>query len=417
MALIVQKFGGTSVGSIERIHHVADKVMAARQQGNDVVVVLSAMNGETDRLIQLAKSINAEPNSREYDMMVSTGEQVSISLLSIALLARGCPARSLTGHQAGIKTDSSHKKARIVDIDPSRLQKELSEGRVPVVAGFQGFDEHGSITTLGRGGSDTTAVALAAALKAHECQIYTDVDGVYTTDPRVVPQARRLDRVTFEEMLELASLGAKVLQIRAVEFAGKYNVPVRVLSTFQDGPGTLIAYEDTRMEQPIVSGIAFDRNQAKITIRGVPDRPGIARFILGAVSDRDIDVDMIVQNVPSVDKTIDFSFTVQRDDYKTALELMNEAAIQLEASEVLGDDKIAKLSIVGVGMKSHAGVATRMFQALGDEGINIHLISTSEIKISVLVNEKYTELGARTLHSTFGLDAAPLDEQTANTTK
>lgn len=417
MALIVQKFGGTSVGTIERIHYVADKVMAARHQGNDVVVVLSAMNGETDRLIQLAKSVNAEPNSREYDMMVSTGEQVSISLLSIALLARGCPARSLTGVQAGIKTDSSHKKARIVDIDPTRLQKELSEGRVPVVAGFQGVDEHGSITTLGRGGSDTTAVALAAALKAHECQIYTDVDGVYTTDPRVVPQARRLDRVTFEEMLELASLGAKVLQIRAVEFAGKYNVPVRVLSTFEDGPGTLIAYEDTRMEQPIVSGIAFDRNQAKITIRGVPDRPGIARFILGAVSDRDIDVDMIVQNVPSVDKTIDFSFTVQRDDYKTALELMNEAAVQLEASEVLGDDKIAKLSIVGVGMKSHAGVATRMFQALGDEGINIHLISTSEIKISVLVNEKYTELGARTLHSTFGLDAAPLDEQSTNTTK
>ncbi len=417
MALIVQKFGGTSVGSIDRIHHVAEKVIAARHQGNDVVVVLSAMNGETDRLIQLAKSVNSEPNSREYDMMVSTGEQVSISLLSIALLARGCPARSLTGIQAGIKTDSSHKKARIVDIDPSRLRKELNEGRVPVVAGFQGFDELGSITTLGRGGSDTTAVALAAALKAHECQIFTDVDGVYTTDPRVVPQARRLDRVTFEEMLELASLGAKVLQIRAVEFAGKYNVPVRVLSTFEDGPGTLIAYEDTRMEQPIVSGIAFDRNQAKITIRGVPDRPGIARFILGAVSDRDIDVDMIVQNVPSVDKTIDFSFTVQRDDYKSALELMHAAAEELEAKEVLGDDKIAKLSIVGVGMKSHAGVATRMFQALGDEGINIHLISTSEIKISVLVNEKYTELGARTLHSTFGLDAPPRDEQTTKSTK
>ncbi len=417
MALIVQKFGGTSVGSVDRIHHVAEKVIAARHAGNDVVVVLSAMNGETDRLIQLAKSVNPEPNSREYDMMVSTGEQVSISLLSIALLARGCPARSLTGIQAGIKTDSSHKKARIVDIDPSRLQKEISEGRVPVVAGFQGFDEIGSITTLGRGGSDTTAVALAAALKAHECQIYTDVDGVYTTDPRVVPQAKRLDRVTFEEMLELASLGAKVLQIRAVEFAGKYNVPVRVLSTFQDGPGTLIAYEDTRMEQPIVSGIAFDRNQAKITIRGVPDRPGIARFILGAVSDRDIDVDMIVQNVPSHDKTIDFSFTVQRDDYKSALELMNEAAVALEAKEVLGDDKIAKLSIVGVGMKSHAGVATRMFQALGDEGINIHLISTSEIKISVLVNEKYTELGARTLHTTFGLDAPLLDEQTMKTAK
>lgn len=417
MALIVQKFGGTSVGSIERIHHVAEKVLAARQQGNDVIVVLSAMNGETDRLIQLAKSINPEPNSREYDMMVSTGEQVSISLLSIALLARGCPARSFTGIQAGIKTDSSHKKARIVGIDTDRLNRELSEGRVPVVAGFQGFDDNGSITTLGRGGSDTTAVALAAALKAHECQIYTDVDGVYTTDPRVVPQARRLERVTFEEMLELASLGAKVLQIRAVEFAGKYNVPVRILSTFEDGPGTLIAYEDTRMEQPIVSGIAFDRNQAKITIRGVPDRPGIARFILGAVSDRDIDVDMIVQNVPSVDKTIDFSFTVQRDDYKAVLDLMQTAAAELEAKEVLGDDKIAKLSIVGVGMKSHAGVATSMFQALGDEGINIHLITTSEIKISVLINEKYTELGARTLHTTFGLDAPLLDEQTSKNTK
>lgn len=417
MALIVQKFGGTSVGSIERIHHVAEKVLAARQQGNDVIVVLSAMNGETDRLIQLAKSINPEPNSREYDMMVSTGEQVSISLLSIALLARGCPARSFTGIQAGIKTDSSHKKARIVGIDTDRLNRELSEGRVPVVAGFQGFDDNGSITTLGRGGSDTTAVALAAALKAHECQIYTDVDGVYTTDPRVVPQARRLERVTFEEMLELASLGAKVLQIRAVEFAGKYNVPVRILSTFEDGPGTLIAYEDTRMEQPIVSGIAFDRNQAKITIRGVPDRPGIARFILGAVSDRDIDVDMIVQNVPSVDKTIDFSFTVQRDDYKAVLDLMQTAAAELEAKEVLGDDKIAKLSIVGVGMKSHAGVATSMFQALGDEGINIHLITTSEIKISVLINEKYTELGARTLHTTFGLDAPLLDEQTTKNTK
>ncbi len=412
MALIVQKFGGTSVGSVERIQHVANKVMAARQQGHDVVVVLSAMSGETDRLIQLAKSMHVEPNSREYDMMVSTGEQVAISLLSIALLARGCPARSLTGIQAGIKTDGAHKKARIMDINPQRLMTEIAEGRVPVVAGFQGFDDLGNITTLGRGGSDTTAVALAAALKAHECQIYTDVDGVYTTDPRVVPEARRLDRVTFEEMLELASLGAKVLQIRAVEFAGKYNVPVRVLSTFVDGPGTLIAYEDTRMEQPLVSGIAFDSNQAKITVRGVPDRPGIARFILGAVSDAEIDVDMIVQNVPSFDKTIDFSFTVLRDDYQAAIEIMGKVAIELEAKEVLGDDKIAKLSIVGVGMKSHAGVATRMFQALGDEGINIHLISTSEIKISVVVSEKYTELGARTLHSTFGLDVAPLHEYT-----
>lgn len=411
MALIVQKFGGTSVGSIERIQHVADKVSAARQCGNDVVVVLSAMNGETDRLIQLAKSINGQPNPREYDMLVSTGEQISISMLTMALMSRGCSAKSFTGAQAGIQTDNAHKKARIVDIKCDMLRQELAEGRVPVVAGFQGMDPNGNITTLGRGGSDTTAVALAAALQADECQIYTDVDGVYTTDPRVVPEARRLERVTFEEMLELASLGAKVLQIRAVEFAGKYNVPVRVLSSFEDGTGTLIAYEDNRMEQPLVSGIAFDRNQAKITIVGVPDKPGVARHILGVVSDNDIDVDMIVQNVPTPEETIDFSFTVQRDDFSHTMSLVKTVANQLGAKNVFGDDKIAKLSIVGVGMRSHAGVATTMFQALGEEGINIQLISTSEIKISVVINEKYTELGARTLHSVFHLDEPPQEEQ------
>ncbi len=410
MALLVQKFGGTSVGSLERIHHVADKVIAARKQGHDVVVVLSAMHGETDRLIQLAKSVNGEPHPREYDMMVSTGEQISISMLAIALMSRGCAAMSLTGAQAGICTDSSHKKARIVDINSDRLFDELKAGRVPIVAGFQGCDAKGNITTLGRGGSDTTAVALAAALSADECQIFTDVDGVYTTDPRVVAEARRLPRVTFEEMLELASLGAKVLQIRAVEFAGKYNVPVRVLSSFEDGPGTLIAFEDMRMEQPLVSGIAFDRNQAKVTISGVPDRPGVAQYILGAVSDQSIDVDMIVQNVPSEDKTIDFSFTVQRDDYQNTLKIIREAATELKAKAVSGDDKIAKLSIVGVGMRSHAGVACKMFKALGDEGINIHLISTSEIKISVVISEKYIELGARSLHSAFGLEIPPKEK-------
>ncbi|QLH43281.1 MAG: aspartate kinase [Coxiellaceae bacterium] len=410
MALIVQKYGGTSVGSLERIQHVAEKVIKARTEGHDVVVVLSAMSGETDRLIQLALAVDNDPNPREYDALISIGEQVTITLLSIALNAKGYPARSYTGAQAGVITDSVHKKARIADIDPHSLRADLAAGRIPVVAGFQGIDKEGNVTTLGRGGSDTTAVALAAALKADECQIYTDVDGVYTTDPRVVPCARRLDRITFEEMLELASLGAKVLQIRSVEFAGKYNVPLRVLSTFVDGPGTLITYEDKSMEQPVVSGIAFDRNQAKLTIAGVPDRPGVARHILGAVSEANVEVDMIVQNVPAPDKTVDFSFTVQRDDYRKTVAILKQVCEQLNAKEVRGDDKIAKLSIVGVGMRSHAGVATKMFSALAEEGINIQLISTSEIKISVIIDEKYIELGTRCLHTAFGLDIETKEE-------
>lgn len=413
MALIVQKFGGTSVGSLDRIEHVANKILKAREEGHQVVVVSSAMHGETDRLIHLGCAMHEEPNPREYDVLVSTGEQAAIALLSIALIAKGCPARSYSGAQAGIITDGVHKKARIMRIEPAALLADLNAGRVPVVAGFQGVDADGNITTLGRGGSDTTAVALAASLKADECQIYTDVDGVYTTDPRVVPAARRLDRITFEEMLELASLGAKVLQIRAVEFAGKYNVPLRVLSTFEDGPGTLITYEEDRsmMEQPLVSGIAFDRNQAKLTIFGVPDRPGIASFILAAVSEDNIEVDMIVQNIPAVDRTIDFSFTVQRDDYKMAYAILEKVSEEISARGVLGDAKIAKLSIVGVGMRSHAGVAAVMFKALGEEGINIQLISTSEIKISVIIDEKYLELGARTLHAVLGLDVALVEER------
>lgn len=411
MALIVQKYGGTSVGTLERIQSVAEKILKARAEGHDVVVVLSAMNGETDRLIQLAKSINTDPNPREYDALVSIGEQVTIALLSIALISRGCPARSYTGGQAGVLTNSAYSKARILDINATALRNDLANGKVPVVAGFQGVDKSGNVTTLGRGGSDTSAVALAAALKASECQIYTDVDGVYTTDPRVVSRARRLPYITFEEMLELSSLGAKVLQIRSVEFAGKYNVPVRVLSSFVEGPGTLITFENEGMEHPIVSGIAFERNQAKLTMFGIPDRPGIARHILDAVSEANVDVDMIVQNVPSIDKTVDFSFTVQRDDYKKALQILNKVAEQLNARGVIGDDKIAKLSIVGVGMRSHAGVASKMFAALGDEGINIQLISTSEIKISVIIDEKYIELGTRTLHTAFGLDAESQEEK------
>jgi aspartate kinase len=407
MALIVQKYGGTSVGSLERIEIVAEKVIAAKQQGYDVVVVLSAMTGETDRLIQLARALHHQPNPREYDVLVSTGEQVTIALLSIALHARGFEARSYTGWQAGIETCSTHKKARIVKIDGKSIKNDISQGRIPVIAGFQGIDATANITTLGRGGSDTTAVALAAAFNAKECQIFTDVDGIYTTDPRIVSQARRLPVITFEEMLELASLGAKVLQIRAVEFAGKYNVPVRVLSTFKEGPGTLITFEDTNMEQPLVSGIAFDRNQAKITMLGIPDKPGVVTYILGAVSEKNIDVDMIVQNVPSSDQTIDFSFTLHADDYPVAEETLKEVASILGARGVVGDDKMAKLSIVGVGMRSHAGVATTMFKALGEEGINIKLISTSEIKISVVISEKHLELGMKCLHSAFALHLDP----------
>lgn len=409
MALIVQKYGGTSVGSVQRIAEVAERIIRAREQGHQVVAVVSAMGGETDKLIQLAESVTTEPDPREYSVLVATGEQVSMSLLTIALLARGHPARSFTGAQAGIRTSDAYKKARILDINCQAIQAALSEGYITVIAGFQGVDHEGNITTLGRGGSDTTAVALAAALKADECQIYTDVDGVYTTDPRVVPEARRLSRITFEEMLEMASLGAKVLQIRSVEFAGKYNVPMRVLSSFTEGPGTLITFERAGMEQPKVSGIAFNRNEAKLTIIGIPHRPGVAYRVLGPVSGANIEIDMIIQNV-AVNDRIDLTFTVQRDDYQRTLEILDKVATELGAGGISGDNKIAKLSLVGVGMRSHAGIASTMFEALGREGINIQLISTSEIKISVVVDEKYLELGVRALHSAFSLDTEPTEE-------
>ncbi len=406
MALFVQKYGGTSVGSVERIEAVADKVKRFKDQGHDIVVVVSAMSGETNRLIGLAKDITDNPDPREYDVLVSTGEQVTISLLSMALKKRGLGAKSYTGGQVRIHTDSSHTKARIQSIDTSKMRSDLDEGNVIVVAGFQGMDDDGNITTLGRGGSDTTGVALAAALKADECQIYTDVDGVYTTDPRVVEGARRLDKITFEEMLEMASLGSKVLQIRSVEFAGKYNVPLRVLSSFQDGGGTLITTEETdSVENPIISGIAFNRDEAKLTVLGVPDLPGIASRILGPVSSANIEVDMIVQNV-AADQTTDFTFTVHRNDYDKALAILEATANELGAREVKGDNKIAKVSIVGVGMRSHAGVASNMFTTLAKENINIQMISTSEIKVSVVISEKYMELAVRALHSAFELDQA-----------
>ncbi|HBP0627069.1 TPA: aspartate kinase [Pseudomonas aeruginosa] len=406
MALIVQKFGGTSVGTVERIEQVAEKVKKFREAGDDVVVVVSAMSGETNRLIGLANQIMEQPVPRELDVMVSTGEQVTIALLSMALIKRGVPAVSYTGNQVRILTDSAHTKARILHIDDTHIRADLKAGRVVVVAGFQGVDGNGNITTLGRGGSDTTGVALAAALKADECQIYTDVDGVYTTDPRVVPQARRLDKITFEEMLEMASLGSKVLQIRAVEFAGKYNVPLRVLHSFQEGPGTLITIDDEEesMEQPIISGIAFNRDEAKLTIRGVPDTPGVAFKILGPISAANVEVDMIVQNVAH-DNTTDFTFTVHRNDYLNALEILKQTAANIGAREAIGDTNIAKVSIVGVGMRSHAGVASRMFEALAKESINIQMISTSEIKVSVVIEEKYLELAVRALHTAFELDA------------
>ncbi|KPX33589.1 MULTISPECIES: aspartate kinase [Pseudomonas syringae group] len=405
MALIVQKFGGTSVGSVERIEQVADKVKKFREAGDDLVIVLSAMSGETNRLIELARQISEQPVPRELDVIVSTGEQVTIALLAMALIKRGVPAVSYTGNQVRILTDSAHNKARILQIDDQKIRSDLKAGRVVVVAGFQGVDESGNITTLGRGGSDTTGVALAAALKADECQIYTDVDGVYTTDPRVVSQAQRLDKITFEEMLEMASLGSKVLQIRAVEFAGKYNVPLRVLHSFKEGPGTLITIdEEESMEQPIISGIAFNRDEAKLTIRGVPDTPGVAFKILGPISAANIEVDMIVQNV-SHDNTTDFTFTIHRNDYQAALQVLEATAREISAREVSGDTKIAKVSIVGVGMRSHAGVASRMFEALAKESINIQMISTSEIKVSVVIEEKYLELAVRALHTAFELDA------------
>ncbi|MEH6625130.1 MAG: aspartate kinase [Motiliproteus sp.] len=406
MALIVQKYGGTSVGTVERIDAVAEKVKGFRDRGDDVVVVVSAMSGETNRLIGLAQAIQAQPTPREMDVLVSTGEQVTIALLCMALDKHGCPARSYTGSQVRILTDTAHTKARIRDIDDENIRRDLKAGRVVVVAGFQGVDDAGNITTLGRGGSDTTGVALAAALKADECQIYTDVDGVYTTDPRVVDSARRLDQITFEEMLEMASLGSKVLQIRAVEFAGKYKVPLRVLHSFQDGPGTLITIEgDSAVERPVISGIAFNRDEAKLTVLGVPDIPGVASRILGPISDANVEVDMIVQNI-GADHTTDFTFTVHRNDYDKADEVLKRVAAELGAKEVVGDNKIVKVSIVGVGMRSHAGVASKMFSALAEDSINIQMISTSEIKISVIIAEKYLELAVRGLHSTFDLDQA-----------
>ena len=406
MALIVQKYGGTSVGTIERIQAVADRVIAARDRGNQVVVVVSAMSGETNRLIALAKQIDDRASAREMDVLVSTGEQVTIALLTIALMQKGAIAKSYTGGQIKILTDSAHSKARIMDIDCTNIRADLDAGKIIVVAGFQGVDEQGHITTLGRGGSDTTAVAVAAALKADECQIFTDVDGVYTTDPRIEPKARKLDRITFEEMLELASLGSKVLQIRSVEFAGKYNVPLRVLSSFDEGEGTggtLITTEEASMEQAVISGIAHNKDEAQLTISGVPDKPGVAADILVPITEANIEIDMIVQNVGQ-DGTTDFTFTVHRNDYRTALELLNKTAAKLGARRVVGDDSIVKVSVVGVGMRSHAGIASTMFSALAREGINIRMISTSEIKISVMVDEKYMELAVRTLHSAFGLD-------------
>lgn len=405
MALYVYKFGGTSVGSVERIKAVAEKVKASHGKGNQIVVVVSAMSGETNRLIALAKEMQAQPTDRELDVLVSTGEQVTVALLSMALHHIDCAAVSYTGGQVKILTDSSHTKARILSIDDKRMRTDLSNGKVVVVAGFQGVDEDGNITTLGRGGSDTTAVALAAALKADECHIYTDVDGVYTTDPRVEPKARRLDKITFEEILEMASQGSKVLQIRSVEFAGKYNVPLRVLSSFTEGAGTLITYEETEMESALISGIAFNRDEAKLTISGVPDLPGVAYKILGPIADANIEVDMIIQNIAE-DATTDFTFTVHRNDYQRAKTILELTCAELNAKKVTGDDNIVKVSIVGVGMRSHAGIASTMFAALAKEGINIRMISTSEIKISVVVDEKYLELAVRTLHKAFNLEQA-----------
>ena len=413
MALIVQKYGGTSVGSVERIQNVAKRVAKWRNAGHDVVVVVSAMSGETNRLIDLAKAMQAQPNPRELDVICSTGEQVTIGLLSMALMESGVSARSYTGGQIRMLTDNAHTKARILEIDDHRIKEDLKSGKVVVVAGFQGVDSEGNITTLGRGGSDTSGVAIAAALGADECQIYTDVDGVYTTDPRVVPNARRLNQITFEEMLEMASLGSKVLQIRSVEFAGKYQVRLRVLSSLTDPnisvdeesrSGTLITFEDDEtMEAALVSGIAFNRDEAKITVLGVPDTPGIAHQILAPISDSKIEVDVIVQNVSTDGKT-DFSFTVHRNDFQRTLEILKPVAEAIGAKDIIGDDRICKLGLVGVGMRSHVGVASTMFEALSSEGVNIQMVSTSEIKITVVIDEKYMELAVRALHQAFDLE-------------
>ncbi|CAH1201964.1 Aspartokinase [Candidatus Nitrotoga sp. BS] len=409
MALIVQKYGGTSVGSPERMKNVVRRVAKFKALGHQIVVVVSAMSGETNRLIGLAKEMQAQPDPRELDMVISTGEQVTIGLVSMGLMQEGLKAKSYTGAQVKIITDSAFTKARILSIDEQNIRADLANGYVVVVAGFQGIDSKGNITTLGRGGSDTTGVAIAAALHADECQIYTDVDGVYTTDPRLVPEARRLKTITFEEMLEMASLGSKVLQIRAVEFAGKYRVKLRVLSSFdEEGDGTLITFEENdKMEQAIISGIAFNRDEAKITVRGVPDKPGIAYQILGSISEANIDVDMIIQNV-GVDGTTDFSFTVHRNEFDKAMDILkNQVQSHIGARDVVGDNKTAKVSVVGVGMRSHVGIASKMFRTLAEEGINIQMISTSEIKISVVIHEKYLELAVRVLHKAFDLDQEP----------
>ncbi len=410
MFLAVEKYGGTSVGSVERINAVADRVALSQEKGENLIVVVSAMAGETNRLLGLAGEIDPNATAREMDVLVSTGEQVTIALLSMALHKRGIDARSYTGAQVRILTNNIHGKARIRDIDAARVRDDLEQNRVVVVAGFQGVDDDGNITTLGRGGSDTTAVAMAAALEADECRIFTDVDGVYTADPRIVPEARRLDQITVEEMLELASQGAKVLQTRSVEFAGKYQVPLRVLSSFEDGPGTLITHEVSDMEQPLIAGIAYNRDEAKVTIRGVPDQPGAASRIFGPISKAHLNIDMIIQNVAQ-DGTTDVTFTVNRSEYGQAMMLLNETARELNARDVVGDDTLAKIAIVGVGMRSHSGVAAMMFEALAAEGINIELISTSEIKISIGVNDKYLELAVRTLHKAFGLDGEGTEEK------
>ena len=409
MFLAVEKYGGTSVGSVERINAVADRVSASHQKGERLVVVVSAMAGETNRLLGLAEEIDSGAQAREMDVLVSTGEQVTIALLSMALNKRGIDARSYTGSQVQILTDNVHGKARILDIDAARVRDDLENDRVVVIAGFQGVDAEGNITTLGRGGSDTTAVAMAAALQADECRIFTDVDGVYTTDPRIVPEARRLDRITVEEMLELASQGAKVLQTRSVEFAGKYRVPLRVLSSFEEGLGTLITHEVSDMEQPLIAGIAYNRDEAKVTIRGVPDQPGVASRIFGPISAAHLNIDMIIQNVAQ-DGTTDLTFTVNRSEYAEAMQLLNDIAKELNARDVVGDDTLAKIAIVGVGMRSHSGVAAKMFETLAKEGINIELISTSEIKISVGVNDKYLELAVRALHKAFELEGDVTEE-------
>jgi aspartate kinase len=412
VALIVQKYGGTSVANLDRIAHVAERVTAQRSAGNDLVVVLSAMSGETDRLIELAKKINPHPNEREMDVLLSTGEQVTVALLAMILSDRGVPARSYLGHQVKIVTDSAYTKARITDIDRRLIKDELERGTVVVVAGFQGVDGNGNITTLGRGGSDTTAVALAAALAADRCEIYTDVDGVYTTDPNICPNAKKLDKISYDEMLEMASLGAKVLHTRSVEFAKKYSVPLVVKSSFTDGTGTIVTGEDKDMEQVVVSGIAYNVNEAKLTIRGVPDRPGIASRIFGAIAEANIIVDMIIQNV-GADNSADITFTVPKSDLGKARQILDGIKGELGAADVTADENIAKVSIVGVGMRSHAGVASQMFRALASEGINILMISTSEIKVSCAIERKYTELAVRVLHDTFELggDAPPVQEE------